>query len=566
MTCLDKVMLDAFLEDRLSFEEKQELQNHLMTCGSCLNRFEQYMDGLDMTDGEEEQWNTEAIVQNVMEKLPAYPLKVLRTIDPQSSVQKNWKKRSVDIVKKTTIAVAGLAVIVTLGTAVSPTFASYVSGLYQAVGISSPVSKIKGPYANVSNQVVSLFDEKQTDRGILAAAAKGFVKPLNLKATDQGLTVEVKAVLADPLRLAILGSVTKQDALVEDPDMMINTFNVDEFREFRLKDKNGKVLTPFYKQSESSAWMVLPNGGNFLIQRDLSNFFDEKNPLPDELIVELRVKHMGETKGTWNLEIPIDMRPAKAASKTVAINKQFSGPQETLVALQEVRYAPSGTRFVFSENKVGKGKSFLHYQLIDEKGTNLGSWEEIRERFYEGDDNPDTNVIYSLGSAEAVDWFEKKKWIHTFSPIESTQKVTMKLDAVFTEEKSSFRTKLNFAELEKKPIKAEGDGNQFTFQLVNKQRDSGHIIYTIKIEGTLAKDIAAVAMRTWKATDEHGKEAARVLGYMSKKAVQKDGRVEFSGELGIFSEKEDLKEVTLSFDQMIKEHKVDWEIPLQPEK
>ena len=81
-----------------------------------------------MTDGEEEQWDTEAIVQNIIKKLPAYPLKVLKTIDPQSSVQKNWKKRSVDIVKKTTIAVAGLAVIVTLGTAVSPTFASYVSG------------------------------------------------------------------------------------------------------------------------------------------------------------------------------------------------------------------------------------------------------------------------------------------------------------------------------------------------------------------------------------------------------------------------------------------------------
>ncbi|GIO09300.1 hypothetical protein J31TS6_53280 [Brevibacillus reuszeri] len=563
MTCLDKVMLDAFLEDRLSFEEKQEIQHHLMTCSSCLNRFEQYMDGLDMTDDVEEQWQTETIVQNVMEKLPAYPLKVLKTIEPQSSVRKNWKKRSVDIVKKTTIAVAGLAVIVTLGTAVSPTFASYVSGLYQAVGISSPVSQIKGPYANVSNQVVSLFDEKQTDRGILAAAAKGFVKPLDLKATDQGLTVEVKAVLADPLRLAILGSVTKQDALVEDSHMMINTYNVDEFREFRLKDKNGKVLTPFYKQSEVSAWMVLPNGQNFLIQRDLTNFFDEKNPLPDELIVELRVKHMGETKGTWNLDIPIDMRPAKAASKTVAINKQFSGPQETLVALQEVRYAPSGTQFVFSENKAGKGKSFLHYQLIDEKGTNLGSWEEIRERFYEGDDHPDTNMIWNV---EAVDWYVTKKWIHMLTPIESTQKATMKLDAVFTEEKSSFRTKLNFAELEKKPIKAEGDGNQFTFQLVNKQRDSGHIIYTIKIEGTLAKDIAAVAMRTWKATDEHGKEAARAKGYMSKKGVQKDGRVEFSGELGIISEQEDLKEVTLSFDQMIKEHKVDWEIPLHPEK
>ncbi|MFE1629672.1 DUF4179 domain-containing protein [Brevibacillus reuszeri] len=563
MTCLDKVMLDAFLEDRLSFEEKQEIQHHLMTCSSCLNRFEQYMDGLDMTDDVEEQWQTETIVQNVMEKLPAYPLKVLKTIEPQSSVRKNWKKRSVDIVKKTTIAVAGLAVIVTLGTAVSPTFASYVSGLYQAVGISSPVSQIKGPYANVSNQVVSLFDEKQTDRGILAAAAKGFVKPLDLKATDQGLTVEVKAVLADPLRLAILGSVTKQDALVEDSHMMINTYNVDEFREFRLKDKNGKVLTPFYKQSESSAWMVLPNGQNFLIQRDLTNFFDEKNPLPDELIVELRVKHMGETKGTWNLDIPIDMRPAKAASKTVAINKQFSGPQETLVALQEVRYAPSGTQFVFSENKAGKGKSFLHYQLIDEKGTNLGSWEEIRERFYEGDDYADTNMIWN---AEAVDWYVTKKWIHMLTPIDSTQKATMKLDAVFTEEKSSFHTKLNFAELEKKPIKAEGDGNQFRFQLVNKQSDSGHIIYTIKIEGTLGKDIAAVAMRTWKATDEHGEEAARVIGYMSKKGVQKDGRVEFSGELGIFSEKEDLKEVTLSFDQMIKEHKVDWEIPLQPEK
>ncbi|WP_312114520.1 DUF4179 domain-containing protein [Brevibacillus reuszeri] len=573
MTCLDKVMLDAFLEDRLSFEEKQELQHHLMTCSLCLNRFEQYMDGLDMTDDEEEQWNTEAIVQNVMEKLPAYPLKVLRTINPQSAIRKNWKKRSVDIVKKTTIAVAGLAVIVTLGTAVSPTFASYVNGLYQAVGISSPVSQIKGPYANVSNQVVSLFDEKETDRGVLAAAAKGFVKPLDLKATDQGLTVEVKAVLADPLRLAILGSVTKKDgtkmnSLVEDQYTIIDSSNVNEFREIRLKDKNGKVLTPFYKKNlEAFEWRLLQNGENFLIQRDLTNFFDEKNPLPDELIVELGVKRLGETKGTWNLDIPIDMRPAKAASKTVAINKQFSGPQETLVALQEVRYAPSGTQFLFSENKAGKGKSFLHYQLIDEKGTNLGSWEEIRVRFYEGDDYPDTNVIWNGPSrVEAVDWFETKKWIHTFTPIESTQKATMKLDAVYTEEKSSFRTKLNLAELEKKPIKAESDGNQFTFQLVQKQIDSGRIVYEMKVEGTLAKDIAAIVTRTWKATDEEGKAAVRALGAMSKKAVQKDGRVEFSGQLAIISEKEDLKEVTLSFDQMIKEHKVDWEIPLNPVK
>ncbi|WP_289141603.1 DUF4179 domain-containing protein [uncultured Brevibacillus sp.] len=568
MTCLDKVMLDAFLEDQLSFEERQEIQHHLMTCSSCLNRFEQYMDGLDMTDNEEEEWQTEEIVQNVMEKLPAYPLKVLRTIDPQSSVRKNWKKRSVDILKKTTIAVAGLAVIVTLGTAVSPTFASYVSGLYQAVGISSPVIQIKGPYANVGNQVVSLFDEKETDRGILAAAAKGFVKPLDLKATDQGLTVEAKAVLADPLRLTILGSVTKKDgtkidSLWKDQYSIISNENVDEFREIRLKDKNGNILTPFYKQDvEPFAWTLLPNGENFVIQRDLNNFFDEKNPLPDELVLELRVKRMGDTKGTWNLDIPIDMRPAKAATKTVAINKQFTTPHREKIDLKETRYAPSGTQIIFSTSESSLKETGVRYQLINEQGAAVGSWDDTKS------DSEETNVkvipdISHGGMYNAVNWFEGKRWIHSYVPLDSAQNTTLKLDAVFTKEKAYFQTKLPLSEIEKKPLVATGDGNRFIFRSVTKKSSERGTTYLIKVEGRLAKGISSLS-ESWKATDEQG-DISRIM-FFPQTNVQDDGTISISGDLKIISEKKDVKEFTITYDHMIKEQEVDWNVPLKQEK
>jgi hypothetical protein len=222
MTCLDKDMLDAYLEDSLSLRDRQNVQNHLLTCSACQRLFEQYLDESG-TLGEQEKWHTDAVIQQVMEKVPPHPLNVLRRIDRHRAQKIDWKKRSVALMKKTTMAVAGLAVVVALGTLVSPTFASYVNGLFYAA------NPLKGPYTDTES-VVSLYSEEQTDKGALVAAEKGYVKPLNLKVTDQGLTMEMKAVLADSARIMVLGSLADKEG------KKLDTFWQDQFS--RISSEN----------------------------------------------------------------------------------------------------------------------------------------------------------------------------------------------------------------------------------------------------------------------------------------------------------------------------------------
>ncbi|AWX54029.1 DUF4179 domain-containing protein [Brevibacillus brevis] len=570
MTCLDTFMLNAYLEDTLPLRMKQEVQRHLDTCSWCQSKFEQYLDELDTSDDEgEDVWQTEATIQNVMDKLPAYPMNVLKLKPIQKQpVQINWKKRSVDIVKKTTIAVAGLAMVVTFGTAVSPTFANYMSGIYASIN-PSEVTVTKGPYN--AKQVVNLFDKKQTDIGVKKAAEYGFVQPLDMKVTDQGLTMAISAVVADPLRIMVLGSVTdssgkKIQSFWKDQFTIISSDNVKDFREVRLKDKNGKVIMRLDdNQRETLPWPPVPNGENFAYGGQLSGFFDEANPMPDELILEMRVKRLTDTKGTWNFDIPIDMRPAKAAMKTVALNKELETPTGATVELKEARFAPTATQLEFSNSnpneKVVEG---FRYELVDEKGTVVGKWDDMIEP-----DERDHNLsILGMSHGASVNFTEKwqpsTSFVHTYMPLDPAKNLTMKLDAVYTAEKVSSQTKLSFAELEKNPKKVNVAGNQITFQSMEMEDDDEYTSFNIPLEAILAKDIVGLPER-WTVKDENGNDAALVWLRVNKKENQ-NGTIKLEGKLDVLFEKKDVKEISVVLDHVIKENKVNWEVPIKGEK
>lgn len=567
MTCLDTFMMNAYLEDKLPLRVKQDVQRHLNTCSGCQIKFEQYLDGLDNSDDEaEDVWQTEATIQNVMEKLPAYPMNVLKPIQKQP-VQINWKKRSVDIVKKTTIAVAGLAMVVTFGTAVSPTFANYMNGIYASIN-PSEITVTKGPYN--AKQVVDLFDKKQTDIGVKKAAENGFVQPLDMKVTDQGLTMEISAVVADPLRIMVLGSVKdssgkKIPSFWKDQFSIISGDTVHEFREVRLKDKNGKVITYLDDKSELLRWLPLPNGENFAYGGQLGVYFNEANPMPDELILEMRVKRLTDTKGTWNFDIPIDMRPAKAAMKTVALNKELKTPTGATVELKEARFVPTATQLEFSNsNPNEKVVAGFRYELVDEKGTVVGKWDDMIKS-----DERDHNLnIIGMSYGSSVDFTTKlqpsRSFVHTYMPLDPAKNLTLKLDAVYTGEKVSSQTKLSLAELEKNPKKVDVAGNQITFQSIEMEVNEGDTLIDIPVEAILAKDIVGLP-KLLTVKDENGNEA-RVVRLMVNKKENQNGTIKLEGKLEVLFQKKDVKEISVFLDHVIKENKVDWEVQIKEEK
>ncbi|MFS0558497.1 DUF4179 domain-containing protein [Brevibacillus sp. 179-C9.3 HS] len=573
MTCLDKFMLNAYLEDSLPLRMKQEVQRHLDTCSWCQSKFEQYLDELDTSDdAAEDVWQTEATIQNVMDKLPAYPMNVLKLKPIQKQpVQINWKKRSVDIVKKTTIAVAGLAMVVTFGTAVSPTFANYMNGIYASIN-PSEITITKGPYD--AKQVVDLFDKKQTDLGVKKAAEYGFVQPLGMKVTDQGLTMEISAVVADPSRILVLGSVTdksgkKIPSFWNDQFTIISGSNVHEFREIRLKDKNGKVITRLDdKTRETVSWLPLPNGENFQYGGSMDAYFDEANPMPDELILEMRVKRLTDTKGTWSFDIPIDMRPGKAAMKTVALNKQLDTPTGTTVELKQARFTPTGTELEFLTSKPDEKLAGIRYELVDETGTVVGKWDDLMS-FEDMDHNL---ILIGQSNGAGLDFKTKKpntSWYHTYMPLDPAKKLTLKLDAVYITEKSTFEAKLPFAELEKKPITVKSDGNEFTFKSVKKNtNDMDNLYYLIEVEGKLANDMLGMQdywdVSTDKDKDKDDDGGRGIFTFDQK--VKEGSALKFTGKLKVWSESPDVTEMTVSFDEMYKEHKVNWEVPIKGEK
>ncbi|WP_409177114.1 DUF4179 domain-containing protein [Brevibacillus fortis] len=580
MNCLTQRQLIAYMEDRLTPVNKRNIESHLDHCTHCQHQLEQWIDELHHT--EETMWEDSLSTnmdQKIIQMLSPHPVRVLNPATP-SHQPPAWKQRSITIMKKMTLAAAALTVVVSGGMLVSPTFASYVNAAFT----NSPIGKAD-PVVPVSNSIL----QKSGDSGIEQAAKKGFVQTVNVSATDQGITFEVKEVMADPLRISIAAIVKDKNGKPMDSFLreMIRRDNKEQV--ITIKDEQGNVLKPVESSANEDTrkpnedWHNVMNvdTGYMSLDRELRSYFDDISEIPDELIVEFNIKQLDDIKGNWKLSVPVDMKKAKAATKTHEINKTYTTPQGLQLDVKQMTFAPSGVEMVVDRSTTDNQRKEYSYELVNEKGTVVAAWDSktvIREA------SKQNNVIKYLKWDHSRSTENGTRDFHYFQPIDASQSLTFKLGSVYTEEAAKLNAKLDANRLEKKEvITAEDQGDQFTFKKYQKDPkaivdvegyDGHHRVnddgtttklegYDLAFEATLSPDTAAMGpYQYWTITDETGKKYEDI-DYLIDKTEYENDRAIFGGTIFL----EDLttlpKQLIISSEKRMVEHKnVEWEVPI----
>lgn len=577
MNCLTQRQLIAYMEDRLSPVNKHTIDQHLDHCTHCQQLLEQWIDELHQT--EETMWEdslSEHMDQKIIHMLSPHPVRVLTPATP-SHQPPAWKQRSITIMKRMTIAAAALTVVVSGGMLISPTFSSYVNAAFT----NSPIGKAD-PTAPANSSIL----QKVGDKGIEKAAKNGFAQTVNVSATDQGLTFTVQEVVADPLRISIAASLKDKNGKALDSFMTEMVSRSSKEPLITIKDKQGNVLTSSDEknaQTPNQPWFVTTNveSGVMNLDRELRSFFDDLSKVPDELIVEFNIKELGDTKGNWQLSVPVDMKKAKAATKTHNINKSYTTPQGLKLDVKQMTFAPTGVEMVIDRPLAADEKNAYSYELVDEKGTAIAAWDS-------------TAVIREASKRNHV--INEVKWDHTqstdtgtrdfhyFYPISESQNLTFKLGSVYTEEAAELHAKLDVDRLTKKElIKAEDQGDEFTFKQYEKDpnavvdaegyeghhrvNDDGTTTklegYDMTFEATLSPNTAAMHPTPyWTISDETGKKYEDVT-YAIDKTEYENGRAIFGGTIFLENVTSLPKQLIITSEKRMVEHKnVEWEVPI----
>ncbi|MCZ0832597.1 hypothetical protein O0535_17840 [Brevibacillus halotolerans] len=95
---------------------------------------------------------------------------------------------------------------------------------------------------------------------------------------------------------------------------------------------------------EIQGWIRNDYNGVTMTLRDLTDLFDDANPIPDSLTLQVKINQIGNVKGKWEFSIPIDMKKAKAATQTVQINKSYTSPEGFVIEFDKMELSPSATR------------------------------------------------------------------------------------------------------------------------------------------------------------------------------------------------------------------------------
>lgn len=557
MTCVKLRLYQAYMKDLLSPEESERYELHVATCSQCRRLLEKEEEAVHLENQDVdvdadnahpndlvtwENWEEALIDMDIPPLSDTFTQDVERRMEHIIPLKPpiNWKKRSWNIVKKATLAVAGLTLAVSLGTFVSPTFADYVHSLFS--------------------------DNKKADIGLKNAATQGYVQKLTTKVNQLGITIEAKELMADTLRVAVLlDAIDKEGKKI--PVEEITKAEMDA----QLTDSQGK---PFSKYGGITG----PLGDLLIVKHELTNLFTDKNPLPDEMFMDITFTKIKDIKGEWKLRIPIDMKKAKQVTKTLLPNKQYTSAQGVTIDLQKLDIAPSATLLTLrkewtdkekqnikkmidqigvTENSSAKGKEEVEeklefaslemrqidiaYELLDEKGNILAAQDDSKA-------SNNKNVIPNGFSGTSNPDGSYTVW-DTFTP-QSLEPTTFKLKAIYRSEPASFQTKFSPATLAQKPVTATGsDGSVYTFKKVKVDTENERV--DLEIESVLGKNVVNTSM--WIAIDETGK---------SYRIYQSSDNTLTIHELTTMP-----KELTIKYHFAKKEYRnVDWEVNLTDKK
>ena len=566
MKCLSTEELDAYLSNELSLAKSNQVDGHLQNCKHCQQQFIEYVDQLETNNDRAEQTiDTRIVAHELVAKLPPYPIYALKRkqyVNRQEEMHR--RKRGIGILKKTSLLVAGLTVVVLIGPVIFSPLAIYVNGLY----------------ASLHSEDTTVLMNHRIDQEI-HNNQKEWMKQLNAKSTDQGITLEVKEVFADTRKIELITSIEGERGETSEGLALMKDVH------FQIKDKAGRI---YEADGEASSFPRKQRlGANLvLLSRDLTPIFYEAQKIPNELMIEISTKKIGNTTGNWKVEIPLDLSKAKAATKSVAINKRYTSPQGISFHLREISFAPSSTQLVIDTN-IPKGAYHdrFSYQLVDEQGTVLAGWSDYDQRLFtwsefnqssfkrndvrhnpfldETEKNPVNIFKNQVNRFYVTTKDQHLRLLANSYPLPKDKKMMFTLHSIYKVEPVEVSTKLNLEQLSTKPVKVEDQGSLFIFKDVkyeakNQSTKETYTETSIVMEGILAKDI--VYVDEWEVKDEKGNTYIAIFDRGVGR--NSNGNAVMNGELRIQQLEKLPKELTITYKRKIKEDRnVEWEVPIQ---
>ncbi|MBY0083625.1 DUF4179 domain-containing protein [Brevibacillus brevis] len=552
MTCFMFNQWKLYENGELPPAESKGLEQHAGECPQCQIKLQEWVDYML-----EEEFSTypevpvpDTFTDEVMSKLfEEVPVRTARKRSSRTRRQRGW-----DIVKKTGLVVAGLTALVVTGTVVSPTFANYVNSLFQI--------------------------EKDADNGMKNAVDKGFVQKLEQKVTDQGITFEAKEVMADSMRIAVIYDVYDQNGKqikIGEDGHLLNAYLIDSTGKDWLED-DGPTLGG--------------HGKYFIVEQPLNTIFESAEATPNMLTLKLEQTEIAGKKGKWSMEIPIDMKKAKEATKTVTFkDTAFHSPLGMEIELEKIEFSPSATRLMLETTLVKSAYVEVEEERVEvtREGAQVKTMEKRQVPILSGNDiayeitNEKGDVVAARDKASLDEGIAKEKnvlnisgiigkrqsehsqkWWHSFGPMQGEQKLTLQLRKIYEMKRSSSKVKVDLvpAELNKKAATLQDEaGSTFTFSSFawepGKDEELGKTVMTV--EGILGKDV--VQTNFWSAKDENGDTHQADLDAEYNR--DKDGRVHFKGTLEISRMEQQPKSLSISFAEYTVEHHVNWEVPFE---
>ncbi|GLI07463.1 hypothetical protein YDYSG_34930 [Paenibacillus tyrfis] len=459
---------------------------------------------------------------------------------------RTWRSK---LAKTAAIAAASAGLIVALGAATSPTFASYVK---------------------------SLFTFYNVDEGLKKAADEGFAEPVNREVTDQGITLKVKEVVNDVFRLSIVYGLEK-DGKPLDTDLLFENFTPTDpaqdpyVNEYTFTDENGKEL------KLSRHWQKVGNDRMlYLSLDDVAPGKDVKflTDLPNKLFIDFNINQIGETAGKWHLNVPIDLAKAKASAAIIPLNKRYESPLGFSLDFLQLRHGPSKSEVLVQVNETQQWKRSyqadpsFRYQIKDGQGRVIAAEDYVRwADLAIGRKNAIPKFAIGQGSSG------KMRYWHAFLPFQEAKNLKLELTTVYTEERMAkdFSVSFDPKEIMKLPLTKEAEGKKLAFTARMKTEEAkerlsdGREVFQGKgwvIEADQQLGVDTLDLK-WALQDGQGSE---MIPGQQVALLSQDEKGNYRNRtLFFFQDGAAVPDrVTITYNRYTKANPVSWSIPLEP--
>ncbi|MEH7246107.1 DUF4179 domain-containing protein [Neobacillus niacini] len=534
MNCPTIDKLSQYVDNLLTEQELVDLSTHVKDCNDCKHMVEELY--------EEQKFLIETL------QTPTLPDDfasiILAQLEPYEKQPKKpaWKRRM--------LLAAGVVLAVGLSTTLNPSFAKWVGGL---------------------------FATDQVDEGLKIASNAGMAERVNRKVTDQGITLRVEDVVADSSRVALSYQIVNKKGKIQDSYIEL----ADSKNEIFASDQNGTRL-----EGVSMGWQ---DGSEY----GLIEFSLREQENLEEVKVTFDLVELDGVKGSWRMEIPVDLKERNKFTTTLSLNGAVTSMNGVNINMKEVRFAPSSSELLYETSFEKEELEKLEEKIKDLKekfgeeivrsftnyGTAIQYHIENEEKkavyhhnsFLEGKGHPSDSGVLQ-GSGAEMGKIGQVAWNESFIPQKEDGKLTFVLDGVVKTVPSDFSIKIKPKELKNHPVSFEYEGNYLTIKEADKDLTFSlrkslkpieiESIFTIKMEG--GKEASSSNLGAWALVDNKGKAFLTYPSGAILDEKDENGRYKTTFDIKSYDIDEVPEELTLHLLSVTRYEKADdkWEVPL----